>query len=60
MFSVILGGMKTNDLVVYVKLNGNPSCLRRAVSSPKLTSTLFARYLMLETGALTRTYFARG
>ena len=32
---------------------------RRDESSPKLNPTLFASYLLLETGVLTRTYFAR-
>ena len=60
MFSVIRGGKKTNDLLVYVKWNWNPPCLRRIESSHKLTPILFASYFLLKTWILTRTYFARG
>ena len=59
MLSVIRGGKKTKDLVRYVKGNWNPPCQRRDESSPKLTPTLFASYLMPKTGVLTRTDFAR-
>ena len=40
------------------KWNWKPPCQRRDESSPKLTPTIFASYLMPETGVLTRTYFA--
>ena len=39
--SVIWGGMKTKDLVVYVKVNRHPLTNVWGQSSPELTSTLF-------------------
>ena len=54
MFSVIRGGRKTNDLVVYVKWNWNPLCLRQAESSPKLTPIWYTSSHMPKKGILTR------
>ena len=60
MLSVIRGGKKMKDLVGYVEVKLGTPRQRRDESSPKLTPTLFASYLMPETGVLTRTYFAEG
>ena len=42
------------------KWKWKPPCQCQDEFSPKLTPTLFASYLMPETGVLTRTYFAEG
>ena len=59
-FSAIWGGMKTKDLVVYVKVNWCPLTSVWDQTSPKLTSTLFASLPYAWNRSLDRDLFCGG
>ena len=56
--SVIWGGMKTKDLVVYVKVNWHPLTKAWGQASPELTSTLFVCLSYARNRSLERELFS--